>query len=75
MRIEPTEKQTLHAVRSVPRTFTLCYAEFEAVFDIRTSATIERKLPNRATALVLGVGCSMHIDGGFSMSTIAEATK
>jgi hypothetical protein len=30
--------------------------EFEAVLDIRTSATIEAKLPSRATALVLGAG-------------------
>ena len=37
----------------VPPHLHAVYAEFEAVFDIRTSAIIEGKLPYRATGLVL----------------------
>jgi hypothetical protein len=47
-------KGTLQAVRSGPALSVS--VEFEAVLDIRTSATIEAKLPSRATALVLGAG-------------------
>ncbi len=37
----------------VPPHLHAVYAEFEAVFDIRSSAIIEGKLPYRATGLVL----------------------
>jgi hypothetical protein len=37
----------------VPPHLHAVYAEFEAVFDIRASAIIEGKLPDRATGLVL----------------------